>query len=545
MRTDLPVYLKQNTLIEPLFNQWYAWSHLIPPATAAMYMLNSHLKIMQSFIANPQVHISALKNPAMQSGPFMQYGVNDVDDIKALFEKTKSEQSLLFELGNAIRELDKVLSTEADGHSLEPLYQKVPDVLQGYVELVYDVNHNPSVRFIEGLLYRSPYYNPGAQSIALSLTTEDKRPFVFNTPRLERDGQLHLKVPFASEELDELYKMRSVPQPYGRIKEILAVPDKADELFSTFFTEEKPSQAARFHGEGVRIRYFGHACILLESKNVSLICDPIISYKYDAELVRYTFSDLPETIDYVLITHYHQDHLMLEMLLQLRHKVKTIIVPRSSGHGLIDPSLRRLLQVIGFRNVVEIDEMEELKIPGGSITGLPFLGEHADLNVRTKTAYQVDLEGKRILCMADSNNIEPKLYEHIHAAGTDVDAVFIGMECDGAPLSWVYGPFLTRPLSRKMDQSRRLNGSDCEKAMDIVRRLKAKQVYIYAMGQEPWLSFVMGLQYTDTSRPIVESNRLVENCRSAGVTSERLLYQKEIMLTAQHAAASQVLTTGA
>jgi L-ascorbate metabolism protein UlaG (beta-lactamase superfamily) len=536
MRADVSVYLKQNAVIEPLFNQWYAWSHLIPPATAAMYMINSHFKIMHSFIANPEVHISALKDPAMQSGPFMQYGVGDVADIKALFEKTRSEQSLLLELGAAIQELDKVLSSDADGHSLEPLYQKVPEVLKGYVELVYDVNHNPSVRFIEGLLYKSKYYSTGPQSIALSLTTQDKRPFVFNTPRLEREGQLHLKVPFASEALDELYRMRSAPQPYGWIKEMLVVPDEADDLFSTFFTEEGASPAARFAAEGVRIRYFGHACILLESKNVSLICDPIISYKYDTDLVRYTFSDLPEMIDYALITHYHQDHLMLEMLLQLRHKVKNIIVPRSSGHGLIDPSLRRLLQVIGFRNVVEIDELEELEIPGGSITGLPFLGEHADLNIRTKTAYQVELEGKRILCMADSNNIEPKLYEHIHVAGADVDAVFIGMECDGAPLSWVYGPFLTRPLSRKMDQSRRLNGSDCEKAMDIVRRLKAKQVYVYAMGQEPWLSFVMGLQYTDTSRPIVESNRLVENCQSAGVTSERLLYQKEIMLAPQRAA---------
>jgi len=544
MKTDVPVYLKQNTLIEPLFNQWYAWSHLIPPATAAMYMVNSHLKIMQSFIANPQVHISALKNPAMQSGPFMQFGVSDVEDVKALLEKTRSQQSRLLELGAAIQELDKILSTEADGHSLEPLYQKVPDVLKGYVELVYDVNHNPSVRFIEGLLYQSPYYNTGTQSIALSLTTQDKRPFVFNTPRLERAEQLHLKAPFASEALDELSRMRSVPQSYGRIKEILAVPDTADELFSTFFTEEQSKPASRFDGEGVRIRYFGHACILLESKNVSILCDPIISYKYDTNLFRYTFSDLPETIDYVLITHYHQDHLMLEMLLQLRHKVKTIIVPRSSGHGLIDPSLRRLLQIIGFRNVVSIDEMEQLEIPGGSITGLPFLGEHADLNVRTKTAYRVDLEGKRILCMADSNNIEPKLYEHIHEADTDVDAVFIGMECDGAPLTWVYGPFLTRPLSRKMDQSRRLNGSDCEKAMDIVRKLKARQVYIYAMGQEPWLSFVMGLQYTETSRPIVESNMLVENCQNAGITSERLLYQKEIMLAPQRGAASAVQSRG-
>src|SRR5205085_6813113 len=66
-------YLKQNVLAEPLINQWYAWSYLIPPATAAMYMANSHLKIMQSFLSNPQMHVTALKNPAMIGGPFINY----------------------------------------------------------------------------------------------------------------------------------------------------------------------------------------------------------------------------------------------------------------------------------------------------------------------------------------------------------------------------------------------------------------------------------------------------------------------------------------
>src|SRR5215216_2152733 len=65
------VYLKQNVMVEPLFNQWYAWTHLISPATAAIYMANSHLKIMQSFISAPKIHASALKNPAMIGGPFI------------------------------------------------------------------------------------------------------------------------------------------------------------------------------------------------------------------------------------------------------------------------------------------------------------------------------------------------------------------------------------------------------------------------------------------------------------------------------------------
>ena len=65
--SDEKFYLKQNVVLEPLVNQWHAWSYLIAPATAAMYILNSHLKIMQSFVSAPKVHISALKSPKMMA----------------------------------------------------------------------------------------------------------------------------------------------------------------------------------------------------------------------------------------------------------------------------------------------------------------------------------------------------------------------------------------------------------------------------------------------------------------------------------------------
>ena len=223
---------------------------------------------------------------------------------------------------------------------------------------------------------------------------------------------------------------------------------------------------------------------------------------------------------------------MFETLLQLRHKIKTIIVPKNSGGELVDPSLKLILQHVGFPQVREIDEMETIDVEGGGITGLPFLGEHADLNIRTKIAYLVNLEGRTIVCAADSNNIEPRLYAHLQEFVGRTDVVFIGMECDGAPLSWLYGPLLTRPLARKMDQSRRFDGSTFEKAIDIVERLRPRQAYVYAMGQEPWLTYLTSIQYTNESRPIVESNKLVEACSGRGLLAERLFGQKEILLPA-------------
>jgi hypothetical protein len=108
--------------------------------------------------------------------------------------------------------------------------------------------------------------------------------------------------------------------------------------------------------------------------------------------------------------------------------------------------------------------------------------------------------------------------------------MFLGMECDGGPLSWLYGPLLTKPLARKLDQSRRLNGSDYDRGFDIVKRLNPKHVYVYAMGQEPWLTYLTSIQYTEESRPIVDSNRLVEECRGRTIGSERLFGTKELFL---------------
>jgi len=524
------VYLKANVIAEPLVNSWYAWPYLIPPHTAAMYMANWHMKIMESFVSNPQVHVSALKRPEMIGGPFMDCPPDRVPVVTELIRRLKKDQDSMMRLASAIKELDQKLLREARGYSLESAYQEVPDILKGYVELVYDLNNQPSVRFIEGVLYKCPFYDPSLQEIELSLSNDDYRSFVFSTPRLCDERRLRINLPFDYQGIDELFKMKQQARPLAEIIEILDVDQKGEDLFSTFFTRHAPQSCAKYSGEGVRLRYFGHACLLFETKNVAILCDPLISYQNNSEIFRYVYSDLPEVIDYALITHNHQDHCMFETLLQLRHKIKTLIIPKSAGGSLVDPSMKLILNSIGFNQVYEIDEMETLSIEGGSITGLPFLGEHADLGIRAKTAYLIRLNDHGIVCAADSNNIEPMLYEHLIEYFQDITALFLGMECVGGPLSWLYGPLLTGSISRSNDQSRRFDGSNYAKAIDLVERLKPKQVYVYAMGHEPWLSFLTSINYTEESPQIIESNKLIKECSRRGLISERLLYHKEMIL---------------
>ena len=80
-------------------------------------------------------------------------------------------------------------------------------------------------------------------------------------------------------------------------------------------------------------------------------------------------------------------------------------------------------------------------------------------------------------------------------------------------------------MARKIEQSGRFNGSDYEKAIDIVSNLNPQQVYVYAMGQEPWLKYLTSIQYTDESHPIVESNKLIASCQNKRIESERLYCQ--------------------
>lgn len=525
----MPHYLKPTIKAEPLIWRWYAWPYLIPPLTAACNIVERHLKIMQSYAQNPQIHAQAVKDPKMLGGPFIDYDTNRVEEIKDLIVSTKQDCQSLISLHSDLKEFDKLLQSEAKGDSLEGIYSKIPQSLKGMIELVYDLNNHPSIRLIESFFYKS-YYNPKNQAIALSEVTSDFRKFVLSTPRLDQEEEVYLNLTFADKKLDQLFRMREEPSSLAEIMQLFDIPLSKQSLFESFFTTESPLKPddRNYQGDGIRLRYFGHACMLVQTKSVSILFDPVLSYPIQgSDIPRYTFADLPDQIDYVVITHNHQDHLMFETLLQLRHKVKHIVFPANHKGSLEDPSIKLILQHTGFNSLIELEEMQAISLEEGEIIGLPFFGEHSDLNIRSKLSYCLKLQGQTFMFAADSNNLDPFLYDHIIEHIGPIDILFLGMECDGAPLSWLYGPLLTTPLSRGFDKNRTLSGSDFNKAWNIVNKLQCNKVYIYAMGQEPWLEYMSSLKYSPTSIQIIESDKLLEACREKNIESERLFGKKE------------------
>jgi L-ascorbate metabolism protein UlaG (beta-lactamase superfamily) len=521
-------YLRTNVAVEPLIDRWYAWSHLIAPATAARNLTQRHLPIMDSYAELPQAHVAASANPKMLGGPFVNFKVDRSEEIASLAAATRAKRTPLIELSAAIDKLDMLLRDRADGHSLERLYCAIPEPLRGYVELFYDRDHHASFRFIEPLMYRSPCYQPDAQSLMLRRIDSDDRPFIFSTPRLDSDDSLHWTVPFAEERVDALFRLRSKPASLASVVDL--VGDNEAGLLASFLTEEEPGHADKYDRPGFRWRYFGHATVLIEARGCTIMTDPVVAYPFAGMSTRFTLDDLPEWIDFVLITHGHQDHLLLETLLQLRERIGTIIVAPNNGGTLEDPSLALMLRACGFPRVRELAECEQIDFVGGSITAIPFLGEHCDLNIRSKNAYLVRIGQHCVMFAADSRNLDPIVYDHVRQLVGRVHTLFVGMECDGAPLSWIYGPLLTAKPAHSINQSRRAAGSDFRGAIAMLDSLGCSEVYVYAMGQEPWLQFISSIRYTDDSSPIVQSNLLLAAARERGFRAERLLGCKEVMM---------------
>lgn len=523
-------YLKPEAKIEPLVHRWIAWPHLIAPATYAMNLAYRHLPKLKSFIASPAVHIAAVKDPAMIGGPFVTLVESDVPQVQQLLAEIGRHCSSHLEFAKALRELDEKLQTGAKGYCLDAFYAGLPDVLRGRLELVYDLNHHPKIKLVEELLYGSEIDTTAGQAICLHTMADDARPFFMSAPMLDAPERVFLQLPFDDRGIDGLSTMRTRPGSMPDVMKQLPVPDHQRAVFESFFTAEPPVRSnPDYDGEDVRVRYFGHACVLLQTSKLAVLLDPVTAWQRNASEATLTFADLPDFIDYVVITHSHQDHFVPEMLLQLRHKVGAIVIPGNDRGNLADPAMKLILQRLGYERIIVVQPFEAVPLPEGEILSLPFIGEHAGLDINSKQCVAVKLKGRVFVFLVDSDGIEPAFYRSVkHRVGKPA-AAFIGMECRGAPLTWLYGPLLTRPVSKRDDESRRLSGADSGRAWGIIQELGCARVFVYAMGQEPWLRGLMGLQYEPNSIQLVESDKFVDRCRLADIPAERLMGCREMM----------------
>jgi L-ascorbate metabolism protein UlaG (beta-lactamase superfamily) len=521
-----PRFLHPNAIVEALVDRFYAWAHTFTPVQASMNLSFLQVPLLESYLESPAAHVAACDNPALRGGYFVNVPESRAEEVKTLLDTIRTERSAMLEFAEAIAQADQLLQDNATGFDLTPLYAKLPPALSGLVELVYDTFSQPSLRFLEPLVYRGPAFSEARQSVQLSLETGVERPFILSTPRLPAPGVVDLPIPFRHPGLTALFDARLRPTTLNALREALEIDDDESAAgLARLLTDEDPQRPGRHIEAGGRVRYFGHACLVMQSPEAAVITDPFISGDSTAT-GRYTYDDLPDHIDLCLITHGHQDHIVLESLLQLRGRIGTVVVPRSSGGNLADPSLALYLSSLGM-NVTEVDIFDEVPFPGGRLVATPFLGEHADLDILAKSTYWLQLAGRSIFVGADSSGVDPALYRHVRSHLGAVDMAFLGMECDGAPLTWLYKALLTRPVPKRMSDSRKLSGSNAEQAADIVTELGAREAYVYAMGEESWLGHVMATSYDESSYQLQQIEKFLGWCRAHDVAAGHLLNQRE------------------
>jgi L-ascorbate metabolism protein UlaG (beta-lactamase superfamily) len=531
INTNSKFRFADSTLIEPLINQWPAWPHLLSPVTASLHLQHHQIPILQSYIKNPTLHFSLARDPKYAGSPFSDIPPRRIGEMQELLASTQEKQRANLEFARVLSDFHNWLVNEARGQSLEPYYAQIPDLLRGYVELVYDYYHHPTVRFLEGMLYESEYYDNSLQSLRLSQLRHDSRSFFMSTPRLKDEDQIDWNIPFENSLVDELFRLDIEPQPLSRIREFLPFDIAEDRLLLPLLSEEPVSLPQRWRERKVRIKYFGHACVLIEWNGVSILTDPCVAPRPSkGGMARFSFDDLPERIDFAVVTHSHQDHFTLETLLRLRPRIECLIVPKAYGVLFGDISLKLLAQRIGFKNVVELDTLESIPLPDGEIIGIPFLGEHGDL-AQGKIAYLVRAGKEQMLFAADSDCLDPQLYQRLRKILGPIESVFVGTESVGAPLTWHNGSnFLRRP-TREQDQTRRYHGCNGSRALQLLEAVKARRIYVYAMGKEPWFEHLLGLGTGEDSPQLQESRILIARAGARGfAVTERPFGKGEIYL---------------
>ena len=516
----------------PLVNSWFAHPYLIAPQTFGLYTKHAHLAMLESFIDDPQQHIVSSNMPQLRGGPFINY-TGDPADMARFRDETLQRCTLHLRGAEAINKMYEMLLTRAKGSGVPGLYTQIDELIRYGVDLSYDVCKQPGPRFIEPVFYDGPLYNTSLQSCVFEKVTCEPRTFVLSTPQIRpRQSTVTLRMPFKDQLWDELYAgSADAAALLERLRPHLEDPDRAAPMLAGMLAERRPPSAdAVWPHDAVRIRYFGHACVLIQCAGISILTDPLISYPGEAKLDHFTFDDLPERIDYVLITHPHQDHIVFETLLRLRHKIDQVVVGRAGGGGLPDVSLKLMLKHCGFERVTELGEYESLTFRCGRILGAPFYGEHADLDIRSKVAYGIEMKQVRCLFFADSNPPAPEFYEPLKKLMPSIDCLFLGMECVGAPATWLYGPLLQKMLTRGEDQSRRLDGCDAAKALKMHQYFDPKYFFIYAMGAEPWLTHITSILYSEEITQFKEARRVESTLRPQGRSAQLLFGKMELLL---------------
>jgi len=181
------------------------------------------------------------------------------------------------------------------------------------------------------------------------------------------------------------------------------------------------------HPNGMKIMFINHSTVLIQTRTVNFLIDPIYSYRASPfqwigpKRVRepgVRYNDLPK-IDVVLISHNHYDHMDTATLKALNKSFQPLfIVPLGN---------RAALHRLGIKKVIELDWWQKTQFKNADIIFLP--AHHTaqrglnDYNRTLWGSYGLQISGKKIYFAGDTSYNNH--FKEIHAKWGTPDLAFL------------------------------------------------------------------------------------------------------------------------
>ncbi|QLQ36507.1 MBL fold metallo-hydrolase [Micromonospora robiginosa] len=450
-------YLCSDVLVQPLVDRFDAWLYTVAPAPAALTLAHAQIPLMQRRLSRPG-------------------GAG----VAALLESIKRDRGAMLDFAAAAATAEEMIADATAPDDLAALYRRLPQAVQGLVELTRDRGGRPGIRWIESLLYRSRVHDEQRQSIRIGPAPAGRARGLPGGPHLPGPDTLDLPVRFDAEAVTELARARVRPTTLDHLAEVLGLDGARAALLDRFLAPAPAVRSGRHLEAGGRIRYLGRSSFLVQTPEGAVLTDPFVDTRG-----RYVIGDLPDHVDLILLTNGWQEPAAFATLVQLRGRIGGVVVPRSSKGNIADPSLVLFLRHTGFP-VVEVDDFEEVAFPGGSVVATPYQDDGAGPDVRAKSTYVVKAAGATVFVGSGSGSAEPLLYRGIRDVAGPIDMAFLARDVSAPPQAWL-DALPGHPGERRVEPA-----PAADRAAAIVSGLDADEMWTYAPGAEPAVPGAIG-----------------------------------------------------
>src|SRR5262245_59355956 len=94
--------LSDSTVVEPLVNRWSAWSHLISPVPGSLHLLHYQIKLLRSYLKDPNVHVNACRDAKLRSGTLVDIPAERASEVEDFLSNTEIQAVENIKLAKAI-----------------------------------------------------------------------------------------------------------------------------------------------------------------------------------------------------------------------------------------------------------------------------------------------------------------------------------------------------------------------------------------------------------------------------------------------------------